>query len=338
MALLVAVLFAASVLLQIAVPQRRFCADEIPNLAGKTAVVTGANTGLGLETASMLAGAGARVVMACRSLQRCEQARAKIMVRGPPQGRLECWEMDLASLASVSAFGKKFVARCEALRPCAPRPAGPGSYALTRRARLSGEGVDILVNNAGVMGAYGLSQDGFELHFAVNHLGPSPSPGARRADRALALTPSPAGHFLLTKLLMPSIMQRPTARIVSVSSLAHLCDAAGPRLASPFGAAAAVRHRPGPPAFRTQAPRSTWRHCATSAATYRGRRVRAMSGEGRRSSPDASPHPTPPPLPACLRRRTEQAGQHPLRQCACSPRGCYRGVWTQAALRGADWT
>lgn len=125
--LILAVLFVASVFLQIAVPQRRFCADEIPDLTGKTAVISGANTGLGLETAAMLATAGARVVMACRSMKRCEGARSKILARGALQGSLECWEMDLSSLASVSAFGKKFAAQYAAFASlaCFPRRARP---------------------------------------------------------------------------------------------------------------------------------------------------------------------------------------------------------------------
>lgn len=81
-------------------------------MSGKVVVVTGANTGLGFESAAMMARAGARVVMACRSMERCERAKTEIIEAGSVRGELECWQLDLSSLASVSEFGRKFSATC----------------------------------------------------------------------------------------------------------------------------------------------------------------------------------------------------------------------------------
>ncbi len=119
--------------------------DDIPDQTGRTALVTGANSGLGYCTARGLAAAGARVMMACLSLQEGEQAAAKI--RGQlPQAQLTVVELDLADLASVQ--------RCAET---------------VHRER---ERLDILVNNAG-LGIFTRQEtaQGFELHFGVNHLG-----------------------------------------------------------------------------------------------------------------------------------------------------------------------
>ena len=117
-------------------------AADVPDLTGRTAVVTGANGGLGLETTRVLARKGARVVMACRSPERGEEAAED--VRGTVrEAALEVRELDLADLASVRAFADAFD--------------GP---------------VDLLVNNAGVMGGpYRETEDGFEAQFGINHLG-----------------------------------------------------------------------------------------------------------------------------------------------------------------------
>jgi NAD(P)-dependent dehydrogenase (short-subunit alcohol dehydrogenase family) len=118
---------------------------DIPPLAGRTAVVTGANGGLGLEIAKALAGAGATVVMAARDQQRAASARGQIAA-AHPQAALEVVALDLASLASVAAAAEAILAR--------------------------GEPLDLLVNNAGVMGIpERRTQDGFEMQLGVNHLG-----------------------------------------------------------------------------------------------------------------------------------------------------------------------
>jgi NAD(P)-dependent dehydrogenase (short-subunit alcohol dehydrogenase family) len=119
--------------------------NDIPDQAGRIAVVTGANRGLGFEVTRELARTGAHVVMACRDLPRAEAARRSIQGE-IPSASLELQEMDLASLMSVRAAATRILANH-------PR-------------------IDLLVNNAGVMGIpERRTVDGFEMQLAVNHLG-----------------------------------------------------------------------------------------------------------------------------------------------------------------------
>jgi len=114
-------------------------------LVGRTAVVTGANSGLGLETARALAGAGAHVVMAARDQTRAKAAHADI-VREHANASLEIVPLDLASLRSVREASERILSRHEC--------------------------IDILINNAGVMAVpERQTEDGFEMQFGVNHLG-----------------------------------------------------------------------------------------------------------------------------------------------------------------------
>jgi NAD(P)-dependent dehydrogenase (short-subunit alcohol dehydrogenase family) len=120
-------------------------ADRIPDQGGRLVVVTGANSGLGQVTARELARAGARVVLACRNVQKGEAARQAIET-AVPGAQLELEELDLASLDSVRAFAERF--------------------------RAAHEGLDLLINNAGVMATpRRRTADGFELQFGTNHLG-----------------------------------------------------------------------------------------------------------------------------------------------------------------------
>jgi NAD(P)-dependent dehydrogenase (short-subunit alcohol dehydrogenase family) len=123
----------------------RWTAAEITSQAGKVAVVTGANSGLGLITSRELARAGAEVVIACRRVAKGEEAAAEIR-RTAPDATVAVRELDLASLESVAAF--------------AERTLGDHSR------------IDLLVNNAGVMAPpRRLTADGFESQFGTNHLG-----------------------------------------------------------------------------------------------------------------------------------------------------------------------
>src|ERR1700738_3874762 len=121
-------------------------AADIPDQSGRTAVVTGANSGLGLITARELARAGATVVLACRNLEKGERALTAVQqvaaADAPP--RLEA--LDLSSLDSVREFADRLGA--------------------------SQSSLDLLINNAGVMAPpRRLTKDGFESQFGTNHLG-----------------------------------------------------------------------------------------------------------------------------------------------------------------------
>lgn len=120
-------------------------ATHIPDQSGRTAVVTGANSGIGYVTARELARRGAAVTLACRSAARGRAA--VIRLRGEvPGAEVEFAALDLADLASVREFARAYAERH-------PR-------------------LDLLVNNAGVMALpYGRTADGFETQFGVNHLG-----------------------------------------------------------------------------------------------------------------------------------------------------------------------
>ncbi len=153
-------------------------AASIPDLSGRLALVTGASSGLGLETARALVARGATVVMACRSRRRGEEAR-QILLTSPaagtdpaiPWGGLDLLDLDLADLASVRSAA---------------------AAVADRYGRL-----DLLINNAGVMAPpRTLTRDGFELQFGTNHL----------------------GHFVFTLLLLPLLRQSPGGRVVHVTS------------------------------------------------------------------------------------------------------------------------
>ena len=119
---------------------------DIPDFTGRIVVVTGANSGLGYETAKALAENGATVVVACRSEDRCREA-IELLLEAVPSARALPASLDLADLESIHAFAEGFSADHATL--------------------------DILVNNAGVMAPPRRMEtaQGFELQMGVNHLG-----------------------------------------------------------------------------------------------------------------------------------------------------------------------
>ncbi|NKZ13993.1 SDR family NAD(P)-dependent oxidoreductase [Mycolicibacterium septicum DSM 44393] len=118
---------------------------NIPNQSGRTAIVTGANTGLGLETAKALAAKGAHVVLAVRNLEKGEAA-VEWISRSVPNADLELQRLDLGSLKSVREAADEI--------------------------RAGHDTIDLLINNAGVMTPpKETTEDGFELQFGTNHLG-----------------------------------------------------------------------------------------------------------------------------------------------------------------------
>jgi len=153
-----------------------FSADEIPDQTGKVIVVTGANSGLGFYTCYHLVNKGATVIMGCRNQSKAEEARKEILSKVAPgaEDRLIFIPLDLADLDSVRKFANTFKLRFKRL--------------------------DSLILNAGIMASpYGLSKQGIQMQFAVNHL----------------------GHFFLTKLLKGVLIQTKPSTVVSLSSNAH---------------------------------------------------------------------------------------------------------------------
>lgn len=118
-------------------------ASDIPDQSGRTAVVTGANSGIGFVAARELARRGARVVLACRSESRGRAAQERIAAE-VPGADAEFAPLDLGDLTSVGKFAEAYAPEC----------------------------IDLLLNNAGVMALpYARTADGFETQFGVNHLG-----------------------------------------------------------------------------------------------------------------------------------------------------------------------
>jgi len=120
-------------------------AERLGDQTGRVAIVTGSNSGIGFETARVLAEKGATVVMACRNLEKANPKADEIR-RAHPGAKVEVMRLDLSDLDSVRQFAEAFRAKYSRL--------------------------DLLINNAGIMvPPYGKTAQGFETQFGVNHLG-----------------------------------------------------------------------------------------------------------------------------------------------------------------------
>ena len=124
----------------------KWTVEQIPSQAGKTVLITGANSGIGYQAALELARHGAHVLLGCRNTAKGEAAVQRLR-REAPGAQAELAELDMASLASIRSFVSGFAAR--------------------------GVALDLLINNAGVMALPRLERtaDGFERQFGTNHLG-----------------------------------------------------------------------------------------------------------------------------------------------------------------------
>jgi retinol dehydrogenase-12 len=158
---------------------RKTTAEQVSeniDLTGKNALVTGANTGIGMETARVLALRGARVTMACRNMEKAEQAKRSIVDGSAGQiadNQLDLLELDLNSLESTRKSAENFNNWSRPLH--------------------------LLINNAGIMiPMERRTEDDFEAHFGINHL----------------------GHFLFTNLIIGSLQAAEHSRVVVVSSSA----------------------------------------------------------------------------------------------------------------------
>lgn len=148
-------------------------AENIPDQAGKIAIVTGANSGIGYEMARALACKEATAILACRNKDKGEAAVRQI-AQEYPEAKAELMQLDLSDLASVRRFADEFAS-------CYDR-------------------LDILINNAGIMRTpFGKTADDFELQFATNHLGHFALTGLLldiiiRTPQARVITVSSGGH------------------------------------------------------------------------------------------------------------------------------------------------
>jgi NAD(P)-dependent dehydrogenase (short-subunit alcohol dehydrogenase family) len=174
--------------------ERRQSSREVIDLLGRVCVVTGATRGLGLATATALAGMGGTVVMLGRDRERGERAAQRVREAAAPGAVISFVALDLASLASVCAAAAEIAANHDA--------------------------VHVLVNNAGVhLRSRGESVDGFEMTWAVNHLGP----------------------FLFTNQLLPQLRAADRARIVNVTSRFGMLGRVRPADIGTAGASSGLR-------------------------------------------------------------------------------------------------
>ena len=195
-------------------------ADDIPDQRGRTALVTGANSGIGLRTAAALAGAGATVLLGCRNADKAAAARAEIIAEHPG-AEVGVVALDLGDLRSIE-------------RAAATVRSRPGP-------------LDLLVNNAGVMATPRReTADGFELQFGTNHLGHFALTGRLIDDLLAAAAPRVVtvssqahrvGRINFDDLnsergysRWPAYCQSKLANLLFTQELARRADAAGAKL------------------------------------------------------------------------------------------------------------
>lgn len=119
--------------------------DSIPDLSGKTIIVTGGNNGIGYESGKAFALNGARVILACRSMEKGEKAKAEILKLNP-RGSIEVMKIDLMDLSSIRSFAETFTQK--------------------------NSGLDVLMNSAGILATTTRkTKDGFDAIFGTNYLG-----------------------------------------------------------------------------------------------------------------------------------------------------------------------
>ena len=147
--------------------------DQIPSQLGKVAIVTGANSGIGYEVTLGLVKKDFEVIMACRNMQKAEEAKGKIL-RAYPEAKINPMKVDTSNLDEVKKFANDFQKHYNKL--------------------------NLLINNAGIMmSPHQVTKDGFENQFATNYV----------------------GHFFLTGLLLPMLLNSSGSRVISLSSLSY---------------------------------------------------------------------------------------------------------------------
>ena len=213
---------------------RKWSEADVPDQSGRVVVVTGANTGIGYQTAAVLAYRGAHVVLAVRNLEKGNAALSRI-VAASPRADVTLQALDLSSLDSVRSAA-------DALRTAYPR-------------------IDLLINNAGVMWTpKQVTQDGFEMQFGTNHLGHFALTGLLldhllpvRGSRVV--TVSSMGHRLRAAIHFDDLQWErgydrtaPTAAIQAGQPAVHL------RAAAPAWRPGPAPRTPPSPSPRTPAP------------------------------------------------------------------------------------
>ena len=118
--------------------------DDIPELSGKTIIVTGSNSGIGFESIKCFSAKGAQTILACRNIKNGKSAKEQILEEYP-NAKIDVMNLDLADLESIHSFVKKFNETHSKL--------------------------DVLLNNAGIICPYEKTKDGFEIQIGTNHLG-----------------------------------------------------------------------------------------------------------------------------------------------------------------------